>query len=71
MSSLNGNVTYFDSFGVEHIPKDIKTFIDNKNTTATNFRIQAYNSEMCGSFGTGFIEFMLKDKNLTVLTNIF
>ena len=26
-------VTYFDSFGVEHIPKEIKNFIDNKNTS--------------------------------------
>ena len=25
------NVTYFDSFGVEHIPKEIITFINNKN----------------------------------------
>ena len=25
------NVTYFDSFGVEHIPKEIRTFIGNKN----------------------------------------
>ena len=24
----NNNVTYFDSFGVEHIPKEIKTFIN-------------------------------------------
>ena len=24
-------VTYFDSFGVEHIPKEIKKFINNKN----------------------------------------
>ena len=27
----NNNVTYFDSFGVEHIPKEIKTFIKNRN----------------------------------------
>ena len=27
----NNNVTYFDSFGVEHILKEIKTFINNKN----------------------------------------
>ena len=28
----NNSVTYFDSFGVEHIPKEIKTFINrNKN----------------------------------------
>ena len=27
----NNSVNYFDSFGVEHIPKEIKTFINNKN----------------------------------------
>ena len=27
----HNDVTYFDSFGVEHIPKEIKTFINNKN----------------------------------------
>ena len=27
----NNHVTYFDSFGVEHIPVEIKTFISNKN----------------------------------------
>ena len=38
----NNSATYFDSFGVKHIPKEIKTFI-NKSTIATNiFRIQAY-----------------------------
>ena len=26
--ALNNNATYFDSFGVEHIPKEIKIFID-------------------------------------------
>ena len=25
------NVIYFDSFGVEHIPKEIRKFIGNKN----------------------------------------
>ena len=30
----NKSVTYFDSFGVEHIPKEIKKFIGNKNITA-------------------------------------
>ena len=25
------NVTYFNSVGVEHVPKEIKTFINNKN----------------------------------------
>ena len=27
----NNNVTYFDSFGVKHILKEIKEFIGNKN----------------------------------------
>ena len=27
----DNNVTFFDSFGVEHIPKEIKKFIGNKN----------------------------------------
>ena len=44
---LNNNVTYFDSFGVEHIPKEIKKFIGNKNIQANIFRIQAHNSVMC------------------------
>ena len=29
---LNNDVTYFDSFGVKHIPKEIKKFIGNKKT---------------------------------------
>ena len=40
----NSNVTYFDSFGVEHIPKEIKAFIKKKNIKANIFRIQAYDS---------------------------
>ena len=27
----DNNVTYFDNFGVEHIPKEIRKFIGNKN----------------------------------------
>ena len=27
----NNDVTYFDSFGVDHIPEKIRTFIGNKN----------------------------------------
>ena len=41
---------YFDSFGVEHIPKEIKRFIKNKNIKANIYRIQANNSIMCGYF---------------------
>ena len=50
---IQNNVTYFDSLGVEHIPKEIKTFIGNKNIKANMFRIQAYDSIMCGHFCIG------------------
>ena len=47
----NNNVTYFHSFGVEHIPKEIKTFIDCSLSIKANIlRIQAYESIMCGYF---------------------
>ena len=67
----NDDVTYFDSFGVEHIPKEIKAFIKNKNITTNIFRIQAYDSIMCGYFCIGFIDFMLAGKTLTEFTNLF
>ena len=35
----DNNVTYFDSFGFEHIPKEIKKFIGNKNIITTIYRI--------------------------------
>ena len=35
----NNDVTYFDSFRLEHIPKEIKTFINNKNIKTSIFRI--------------------------------
>ena len=65
------NVTYFNSFGVEHIPKEIKKFIGNKNIQTNIFKIQGYNSVMCGYFCIGFIDFMLKGKSLADLTNLF
>ena len=69
--SLNNNVTYFDCFGVAHIPKEVKKFIGNKNIQAKIFRTQAYDSIMCGCFCIRFIDFMFKDKSLTDFTNFF
>ena len=63
----NNEVTYFDSFGVQHIPKEVKAFIKNRNI----FRIQAYDSIMRGYFCIGFIDFMFKGKTLTEYTNLF
>ena len=67
----NNDVTYFDSFGVEHIPKEIKTFISNNNIKKIFFRIQAYDSIMSGYFCIGFIDFMLAGNTLTKFTNFF
>ena len=67
----HNDVAYFDSFGVEHIPKEIKAFINNKNIKTNIFKIQAYDSIMCGYICIGFIDFMLKGKTLTEYTNLF
>ena len=67
----NNNVTCFDSFGVEHIPKEIKLFINNKNINTNIFRIHAYDSIMCGYFCIGSIDFMFIGKTLTEFTNLF
>ena len=40
-------IVYFDSFGAEHIPEEIKEFIGNKNIKADIFRVQGNNSIMC------------------------
>ena len=56
-------IIYFDSFGVEHIPEQIKELTGNENIKANIFRVQANNSIMCGYFCNAFIDFMLADKN--------
>ena len=64
-------IVYFDSFGFEHIPEEIKELIKNKNINANIFRVQANNSIMCGYFCIGCINFMLAGKKLTDFTNSF
>ena len=61
---------YFDSFGIEHIPKEINKFINN-DIKSNIFRIQAYDSIMCGYFCIEFINYMLKGKTLLDYTNLF
>ena len=68
---LNDDVIYFDSFGIEYIPKEVKAFIGNKNIKTNIFKMQAYDSVMCGYFCIGFINFMLEGKTLTDFSNIF
>ena len=67
----NKTVTYFDSFGIEHIPKEVKKFIGNRNIINNIYRIQNYNSIMCGYFCIGFIDYMFKGKSLTDYNNLF
>ena len=67
----DNNATYFDSFGVDHIPKEIKKFIENRKIITNIYRIQAYNSMMYRYFCIGFLDFMLKGKSLLDYTNLF
>ena len=71
MYALNNNVNYVDSFGVEHILKEIKIFIGNESIRTNIFRVQAYDSVMCSYVCIRFIDFMLKGKSLTDFTNLF
>ena len=64
-------IVYFDSFGVEHVPEEIKEFVGNKNIIANIFRVQANNSVMCGYFCIGFIDSVLAGKKLTDFTSLF
>ena len=60
-------VIYFDSFGIEHILKEINKVISNKKIKANIFRIQGYDSVIC----IEFINYMLKGKTLLDYTNVF
>ena len=64
-------IVYFDSFGVEHVPEEIKEFIGNKNIKANIFWVHENNSVMRGYFCIGFIDFMLASKKLTDFTSLF
>ena len=57
-------ILYFNSFGVEHVPEDIKKFIENKNIISNIFR-------WCVYFYIGFIDFMSAGKKLADFTSMF
>ena len=71
INNKKNEIVYFDSFGVGHIPEEIKEFIGNKNIKANIFQIQENNSVICGYFCIWFIDFMLASKKLTDYTNLF
>ena len=61
---------YSDSFGIEHIPKEINKFIGN-DIKSNIFRLQAYDSIMCGCYCIEFINYVLKGRILLDYTNLF
>ena len=71
MYAKNIEITYFESFGVKHIPKEIKKFIGNKDIKTNILRIQGNDSIMSGYFCNGFIDFMIAGKTLIDCTSLF
>ena len=67
----NKSVTYFDSFGIEHIPKEVKKLRGNRSIISNIYRIQNYDSIMCGYFCIGFIDYTFKGKSLIDYANLF
>ena len=51
--------------------KKLKKFIGNKNIQVNIFRMQVYDSVMCGYFSIEFIDLVFKDKSLIGFTNLF
>ena len=58
----SNNITFFDSFRVEHIPKEIKNLSENKNIKTNIFRIQAYDSIMWDILVLDLLIICLKEK---------
>ena len=45
--------------------------VNKSIVTINTYRIQAYDSVMCGYFFIGFIDFVIKGKSLKDFTNLF
>ena len=43
-------IVYFDSFGIKHVPEEIREFIGKRNIKVDIFQVQANDSVMCGYF---------------------
>ena len=50
---------------------EVYIIIGNKNIITNIYRMQAYDSIMCGHFCIGFINFMLKGKNFLDNAHLF
>ena len=69
--STSYDVIYFDSFEVKHIPKEIKKKNRWKQKSNNKYRIESYNSIMCGYSCIGFNDFMLRRKSFLDYKNLF
>ena len=69
--STSYDVIYFDSFEVKHIPKEIKKKNRWKQKSNNKYRIESYNSIMCGYSCIGFNDFMLRGKSFLDYKNLF
>ena len=67
----DNEISYFNSFGVEHVPKEIEKFIGHKNVKTNICRIQADNSIMPGYFCIKFIDFMFAGRSLIDFSSLF
>ena len=67
----DNNITYFNSFGVEYMPKEIRKFIENKNIITNIYKMQECDLVMGGYFCVGINDFMLKVKGLLECRNLF
>ena len=67
----DNKVTYFDSFGVEYIPKEVEEFIKDKKVETNIIRIKKFDSIICRYFCILLIDYMLKGKTLNDFSNLF
>ena len=67
----NDKIVYFNSFRVEHVPKETEKFIRHKNIKSNIFWVRSNNSIMCRYFSTGSIDFMFAAKPLIGFTGLF
>ena len=65
------NVTYFESFGVNYVAKEIIKFIRNEIIITNIYRTQAYDSIMFGYLCIWLNDFMVEGKSLLEYTNSF
>ena len=69
MYANRDNVTYFENFGVEHIPREIEKLIGNKTIKTKTYRIQSNDSILSRKICIGLFDFTLKGKCLLHHTN--